>query len=294
MSGVAVINRGRPSRAIRPRVPTILGAGLACVLSGAPVSAEPGRATRASGAITLDGRLDEPDWQAAPVASGFLQRDPDQGQPATEPTELRLLFDDHALYVGRAAPRPRARPDRPPAVAARRASPRPTRFTLYLDPHHDHRTGVVLRGERGRRPARRGPLRRQLRGRHLGRGLGVGGDASTLPGWTVEMRVPFSQLRFPATSGPRWGVNARRVVHRKNESSWLVLVPKNESGLASRMAELEGIDGIEPGRHVELLPYVVGPRGVHRPREGRRPLERRLALLRRRRARPRVRRSAAA
>ena len=48
----------------------------------------------------LDGRLDEPDWQAAPVASGFLQRDPDQGQPATEPTELRLLFDDHALYVG--------------------------------------------------------------------------------------------------------------------------------------------------------------------------------------------------
>jgi hypothetical protein len=74
-------------------------------------------------------------------------------------------------------------------------------------------------------------------------------------GWTLEMRVPFSQLRFPSVS-ESWGVNARRVVHRKNESSWLVLVPKNESGLVSRMAHLEGIAGIRPGRHLELLPYA--------------------------------------
>ena len=70
------------------------------------------------------------------------------------------------------------------------------------------------------------------------------------------MRIPFSQLRFPAAVGHTWGVNARRVVHRKNESSWLALVPKNESGLASRMAHLEGIAGIDPGRHLELLPYA--------------------------------------
>ena len=54
------------------------------------------------------------------------------------------------------------------------------------------------------------------------------------------MRVPFSQLRFPTAPGHAWGVNARRVVYRKNESSWLVLVPKNESGLASRMARARG------------------------------------------------------
>jgi hypothetical protein len=53
-------------------------------------------------------------------------------------------------------------------------------------------------------------------------------------------------------------VNARRVVHRKNESSWLALVPKNESGLASRMARLEGLDRVEPARHLELVPYVSG------------------------------------
>ena len=73
-------------------------------------------------------------------------------------------------------------------------------------------------------------------------------------GWTLELRLPFSQLRFPTVVGHSWGVNARRVVHRKNESSWLELVPKNENGLVSRMAHLEGIAGIHPGRHLELCP----------------------------------------
>jgi hypothetical protein len=68
--------------------------------------------------------------------------------------------------------------------------------------------------------------------------------------------VPFSQLRFPRGSGHVWGVNARRVVHRRNESSWLVLVPKNEGGLVSRMAPLAGLDGVRPGRHLELVPYA--------------------------------------
>ena len=113
-------------------------------------------------------------------------------------------------------------------------------------------------------------------------------------GWSVEMRIPFSQLRFPTTPGHAWGVNARRVVHRKNESSWLVLVPKNESGLASRMTGLVGIDGIEPGRHVELLPYVSGRAEYVEPAPGGGSVERRLAPPRRRRARLQARASAAA
>jgi hypothetical protein len=213
-------------------------------------------ATRATAPITLDGRLDEPAWQAAPVASGFLQRDPDQGQPATEPTELRLLFDDHALYVG-------ARLfDREPGRIVRQLSRRDAlaeadTFALYLDPHRDRRTGVVL----------------QVSAAGVQRDAAIYDDnfeddlwdavwdsavAQDAGGWSVEMRVPFSQLRFPTVPGHVWGVNARRVVYRKNESSWLVLVPKNENGLASRMTGLSGIGGIEPGRHVEILPYVSG------------------------------------
>ena len=101
------------------------------------------RAERASTPIVVDGRLDEGAWQAAPVAGGFLQRDPDQGQPATEPTELRLLFDDHALYVG--ARLGDDEPDRIVRQLSRRdAVAEADTFTLYLDPHRDRRTGVVL------------------------------------------------------------------------------------------------------------------------------------------------------
>ena len=212
------------------------------------------RAVHSQEEIRLDGRLDEAAWQAAPVADGFLQRDPEQGQPASEPTELRLLFDDHALYVG-----VRLR-DRAPALISRQLSRRDTvpeadSFALYLDPQHDHRNGVVLEVS----------------------AAGVQRDAALYDdnfedvtwdavwesavsrdesGWTLELRLPFSQLRFPSVVGHSWGVNARRVVHRKNESSWLELVPKNESGLVSRMAHLEGIAEIHPGRHLELLPYA--------------------------------------
>jgi hypothetical protein len=72
----------------------------------------------------------------------------------------------------------------------------------------------------------------------------------------VELRIPFSQLRFPTAALQLWGINARRVVHRKAETSWLALVPRKENGLASRMAHLEGIAGIPPARHLELLPYA--------------------------------------
>ncbi|PYQ47205.1 MAG: hypothetical protein DMF78_24345, partial [Acidobacteria bacterium] len=101
------------------------------------------RAARASGPISVDGRLDEEAWRHAPLATGFLQREPSEGSPATEPTELRVLYDDGALYVA-------ARLfDREPRKIVRQLSRRDDvaeadSFSLFLDPHHDHRTGVEL------------------------------------------------------------------------------------------------------------------------------------------------------
>jgi hypothetical protein len=76
-------------------------------------------------------------------------------------------------------------------------------------------------------------------------------------GWTAEIRIPLSQLRFTGASQQTWGINIERYVRRKNESSFLRMVPKNESGLASRMVDLSGLDGLHPGRHLELLPYTA-------------------------------------
>src|SRR5713101_5316771 len=71
------------------------------------------------------------------------------------------------------------------------------------------------------------------------------------------MRIPLSQLRFLKSDHQTWGFNAERTIYRKSETDWLELVPKKESGLASRMATLSGIDGIAPRRTLEIVPYTV-------------------------------------
>ncbi len=205
--------------------------------------------------VTIDGRLDDEVWTRAPAATEFTQRDPDEGKPATELTELRIAYDDAAVYVGVRLH------DREPARIARQLSRRDQNaeadsFTIYLDPRHDHLTGAMFRVS----------------------AAGVQGDAViyndtsndnswdavwasaiTLDdgGWTVEMRIPFSQLRFPAARQHTFGVNAVRHIHRKNEEAWLVRVPKTERGLASRMGHAVGFENVASRRTVELLPYLV-------------------------------------
>src|SRR5258706_8547878 len=76
-------------------------------------------------------------------------------------------------------------------------------------------------------------------------------------GWCAELRIPISQLRFNSADVQTWGINVSRFIRRKNETAWLELVPKNENGLASRMLDLTGLDGIRSGRHLELVPYAA-------------------------------------
>lgn len=212
------------------------------------------RAVRVEGPIEIDGRLDEPGWLKAPAATGFVQRDPEQGQPASEETELRILVDDRALYAGvRLHDRDASRISR--QLSRRDAAFEADAFALLLDPHHDRRSGVLFEVS----------------------AAGVQRDAALYDdnfedvtwdavwesavtrddsGWSLEIRVPLAQLRFTARADAVWGVNARRVIHRRNESDWLALVPKNESGLVSRMAQLSGLAGVRAGRHLELLPYA--------------------------------------
>jgi Domain of unknown function (DUF5916)/Carbohydrate family 9 binding domain-like len=213
------------------------------------------QAARATGPIVIDGRLDDEAWLRATPATAFIQRDPEEGKPVSEETELRVAYDDRALYVGA-----RLR-DREPSRIARQLARRDQEgeadgFSLYLDPHHDHLTGAMFSVS----------------------AAGVQSDATIFndswndgtwdavwesatrideDGWVAEMRIPFSQLRFPAADRHTFGINAMRYIQRKNERAWLVHVPKKESGLASRLGHLEGLEGVSPRRTFELLPYVV-------------------------------------
>jgi hypothetical protein len=219
-------------------------------------------AVRASAPIEVDGRLDEEAWRSAEAFTDFVQRDPEEGAPATERTELRLLYDDHALYVG-------ARLfDREPDRIVRRLSRRDQnagadRFSIYLDPRRDRLTGVRFEVSAA------GVQNDEII--YNDTWMDDSWDAVWLSavhvddeGWSVEMRIPFSELRFLPGDHQTWGVNASRYIRRKNEVSWLALVPKSESGLASRMAELTGIRGVRPRTPLVLVPYAaagaeVGP-----------------------------------
>jgi len=220
-----------------------------------PVAILEVKATRTPRPPEIDGHLNEEAWAAAIPVSGFTQRDPDEGKPATEDTEIRILYDDTALYIGA-----RLFDDQPGALS-RRLSSRDNDFDsdwigVYLDPLHDRLTGAMFR----------------VSSTNAQQDMVLYNDSWTDSnwdavwqsavsaddkGWVAEIRIPLSQLRFTGASQQTWGINIERYVKRKNESTFLRMVPKNESGLASRMVDLTGFDGLHPGRHLELLPYTA-------------------------------------
>lgn len=75
--------------------------------------------------------------------------------------------------------------------------------------------------------------------------------------WTAEIRIPFSQIRFPSGGRHVWGINVVRYLRRNNESDWLALVPKRETRLASGMGELAGLDNVHPIPRTEIMPHAV-------------------------------------
>jgi hypothetical protein len=214
----------------------------------------------------LDGRLDDAAWQSAAPITGLLQSDPDEGLPVSEATEVRIVYDGTALYVGaRLFDRT---PGRIARQLARRDAATPSdEFRLLLDSYHDHRTTLLFAVS----PA------------GVQRDAAAGNDdddfddswdavwrsAVTVDslGWTVEMRIPFSQLRFSAAPEQVWGVRFVRWIQRKNELALFPFVPKTESGVASRFAHLAGLHDVNGRRRVEILPYMVVRQQFHDPVE---------------------------
>ena len=213
------------------------------------------RAARAVSPPVIDGRLNDEAWTQAEPAYGLKQRDPDEGKPATEQTEVRFLYDNDSLYIG-------ARLfDSEPTQISRRLSrrdnwPDADLLSIYLDPMHDHLTGAVFRVSASN-VQQDAVLHNDTWSDGSWDAVWDSQVAVDDAGWSVEIRIPLSQLRFPLAAQHTWGVNVERFVRRKNEYSWLQMVPKNETGLASRMPHLVGLDGIRPKRTLELLPYTA-------------------------------------
>jgi predicted transcriptional regulator len=204
----------------------------------------------------VDGRLDDAAWAGAAFDASFLQKEPNQGAPPVERTEVAFLFDDHALYVAaRMESRdPGALDD---VITARDDHGNAERIVVTLDTFHDRRTayafGVTASGVR---LDWFHPDDDETRTDLTFNPVWVARTARDPRGWTAEMRIPFSQLRFRRADPQVWGVNVHRVVPARNESDYWVHVPRDQSGWASRFGELVGIQGVPATRRLEVTPYV--------------------------------------
>ena len=231
--------------------------GLLLAVHAVPALADspPVRAVRSSGPILVDGILNEEVWKSDVAVTQFVQKDPDQGVAPRQRTEVRLAFDDDALYVGA-----RMYDTAPDSVIARLCRRDNTAnsdaFSVMVDPFHDKRTGYyfmvnaagvlsdgVLMNDEWDDGSWDGVW--QARAKRDGQG------------WSCEMRIPFSQMRFRAANPMVWGVNFQRWTMRYNEQDAMVYTPRGQQGYVSRFPELIGLDGLKTSRRLEVTPYVT-------------------------------------
>jgi hypothetical protein len=234
-------------------------------------------AVRRDGPISIDGRLDEPDWAAAPKHGGFIQRFPrDADKPSVE-TRFAILYDDEAIYVGVWADDPR--PDLIRALLTRRDVDAPAdAVTIEFDSYHDRRTAYAFQLNAA------GVQRDVLLFDDTSQddtwdAVWIGDVAVTPAGWTAEYRIPLSQLRFSSNEAQEWGFQLVRVIGRTGEQDSWSPWPRSAPQVVSKFGVVDGIDHLRSGRRLELLPYVTG--GVDRmPVEDGDPINRRYNMRR--------------
>ena len=214
----------------------------------------PVQAVRTNNLITIDGVLSELEWQQNPAFSSLLQREPNEGKPATEQTEVWIAYDNDALYV--AARMHDSAPDSIIARLARRdQSINSDDVGIFIDSYYDRRSGFYF-GLNAAGTLYDGVMYNDDWDDNTWDGVWEGKVTVDGSGWSAEMRIPYSQLRFQSKDKQVWGVNFIREIARKNEKSYLAFTPKTESGFVSRFIPLIGIENIDPPRRLEVLPYL--------------------------------------
>ena len=205
----------------------------------------------------IDGRVEDEVWSRANVIDTFLQRRPDEGEAASERTEVRILYDDQALYISFIAY------DANPEGIVRRLSRRDRdvpsdKVSIGIDSDFDRKTAFIFE-------VNAAGVMRDFFMYDDGNEVDMNWDAiwyaevaERHDGWSAEFKIPFQSLRFSDGGNLIWGINFAREIHRKNEWSFWTLIPRDARGWVSRFGILDGLGNIDPPRSLLILPYALG------------------------------------
>jgi hypothetical protein len=212
-------------------------------------------AVRLSETFHVDGILSESIYKK-PGVKEFYQKDPNQGEPVSEPTEVWVAYDDAALYIGAMLKDSHA-DSIIPRLSRRDNDVGGDQFAVGIDSYHDKRNGYYFTVSAAG-TLLDGTLYNDDWSDGSWNGVWEAKQVLLPDGWSVEMRIPLSQLRFEEQEKYVWGIAFERMIGRKKEQSYTVYTPRNESGFVSRFAELIGVEHITPPSRFEATPYMTG------------------------------------
>ena len=203
----------------------------------------------------IDGGISEEAWDIVEWSSDFVEKTPDEGTEPTHQTQFKVMHDAKYLYIAI-----RAFDDNPELIQkrlSRRDGFAGDRVNVIIDSYHDKRTAFVFTTTAA-----------GVKGEEIATGNGSNWDDSWNPiwytdakvderGWTAEMKIPFSQLRFGKVKEQIWGFNVNRTIFRKNERSLWQRIPNDQAGFISEAGELHGLIDLVPQKQLEIQPFTA-------------------------------------
>jgi hypothetical protein len=227
----------------------------------APAFAVEAVALPAGATIVVDGTLNEEIWGRAPRINEFVQREPAEGEPPSQLTDARIVYDENALYV--AVHAQDTEPQRIVGLLTRRDQRSPSDWVrIVVDSYFDRRSAY----EFGVNPAGVKTDRYYFNDGASDDSWDAVWDvqvARHADGWSAEFRIPFSQLRFNNRDGGPVGFAVIREIGRLAETSSWPLLSRNANGFVSQFAEVTGLRMGGSPKKFELLPYSLGSVSLH-------------------------------
>jgi hypothetical protein len=217
-------------------------------------------------APNIDGDLDDKSWEIAEWSGDFIEWEPDENTPPSQQTKFKIVYDKKYLYVAFRCYD--TEPDKIEKRLSRRDDFVGDGVAILIDSYHDKRNAFVFIVTAA-----------GVKVDEFATENGDNFDDSWNPiwytatklddgGWTAEMKIPFSQLKFGKSKEQIWGLELSRMVFREDEWSVWQRLPQDAPGMVSEFGELRGLIDIQPQKQLEIQPFVVNQLDTYPKEEG--------------------------